>query len=54
MLELTTNIIDWLQYTANGLKGSVRRMFMAKTMQQLGYGGASAAENRLGWNRAEV
>jgi len=54
MLELTNNIIDWLQYTANELKGSVRRMFMAKTMQQLGYGGASAAENRLGWNRGTI
>jgi len=54
MLELTGNIIGWLQNTANELKGSVRRMFMAETVQQLGHGGASAAEAKLGWNRGTI
>ena len=54
MLELTDNIIDWLQNTANELKGSVRRMFMAETICLLGYGGASVAENKLGWNRGTI
>ena len=54
MLVLTSNIIDWLQNTANELKGSVRRMFMADTVQMLGRGGASAAEVKLGWNRGTI
>jgi len=54
MLELTTTIIDWLQNTANQLKGSARRVFMAETVQQLGRGGASAAETKLGWNRGTI
>ena len=54
MLVLTDDIIDWLKNTTNHLKGSVRRIFMAETVQQLGYGGASAAEEKLGWNRGTI
>lgn len=54
MLKLTNNIINWLQNTADGLTGSVRRVFMAETVQQLGFGGASAAEVKLGWNRGTI
>jgi len=28
MLELTNNIIDWLQNTVKELKGPIRRIFM--------------------------
>ncbi len=54
MLTFSDSTIDWLKKTANHLKGSVRRIFMAKTVQQLGYGGASAAEKKLKWNRVTI
>ena len=54
MLILTDGIIGWLTNTANRLKGSVRRIFMAETVQQLGPGGASVAEEKLGWNRGTI
>jgi len=54
MLELTNTTISWLKNTANQLKGSVRRIFMAETVQTLGRGGASAAEVKLGWNRGTI
>ncbi|WP_428354398.1 hypothetical protein [Methyloprofundus sp.] len=34
--------------TAHRLKGSVRRIFMAETVELLGSGGASIAEEKLG------
>jgi len=52
MLNLTDGVIDWLKNTANNLKGSARRM--AETVQQLGYGGASTAQEKLGWNRGTI
>jgi hypothetical protein len=54
MLKLTDSTVKWLKNTADQLKGSARRMFMAETVQQLGYGGASVAQNNLGWNRGTV
>jgi transposase len=54
LLILTDSIIDWLTNTANRLKGSVRRIFIAETVQQLGPGGASIAEEKLGWNRGTI
>lgn len=54
MLKLTDSTVKWLNNTADQLKGSARRMFMAETVQQLGYGGASAAEDKLGWNRGTI
>jgi hypothetical protein len=54
MLKLTDSTVKWLKNTADQLKGSARRMFMAETVQQLGYGGSSAAEEKLGWNRGTI
>lgn len=54
MLKLTDSTVKWLKNTADRLKGSARRIFMAETVQQLGYGGASAAQNKLGWNRGTI
>ncbi len=54
MLTLTDGNITWLTNTVNRLKGSVRRIFMAETVQQLGPGGASIAEEKLGWNRGTI
>ena len=37
--------------TAKALKGSARRLFMARTVQELGPGGQRRAERELGWGR---
>ena len=37
--------------TATTLKGSERRRFMARTVQELGRGGQRRADCELGWNR---
>jgi hypothetical protein len=37
--------------TARKLKGSARRLFMAETVQEYGFGGQRWAQSELGWNR---
>jgi hypothetical protein len=37
--------------TANTLTGSARRLFMARTVNELGPGGQRRADRALGWNR---
>jgi hypothetical protein len=54
MLKLTDSTVKWLKETVDQLKGSARRMFMAETVQQLGYGGEGAAQEKLNWNRGTV
>ncbi len=54
MLILTSEVIKWIKDSANKLKGSALRMFMAQTVQQLGYGGASTAQRALQWNRGTI
>ena len=36
------------------LKGSARRLFMARTVHKLGDGGQRLAQRELGWNRATI
>ena len=43
-----------LKYAADELKGSARRIFMAKTVKELGPGGQRRAERELGWNRGVI
>ena len=43
-----------LKYAADELKGSARRIFMAKTVKELGAGGQRRAEQELGWNRGTI
>jgi len=50
-MELTISLKALFIDTANTLKGSERRRFMARTVQQLGPGGQRRAERELGWNR---
>ena len=50
-MELTEEVKELLLKTAKDLKGSARRMFMARTVQALGEGGKLLAERELGWNR---
>ena len=50
-MELTDSLKALFINTAKMLKGSERRRFMARTVQQLGPGGQRRAERELGWNR---
>jgi hypothetical protein len=40
--------------TAQSLKGSERRLFMARVVKALGEGGQRQAERELGWNRRTI
>jgi Rhodopirellula transposase DDE domain len=53
-MELTEEVKALLLNTAKELKGSARRMFMARTVQALGEGGQRLAERELGWNRGTI
>ena len=53
-MELTEEIKALLLNTAQELKGSTRRMFMARTVQALGEGGQRLAERELNWNRGTI
>jgi hypothetical protein len=48
--EMVPVLID----TAQALKGSQRRLFMAKTVAAMGRGGQIWAEAHLGWNRETI
>jgi len=50
-MELTGEVKVLVLKTAKELKGSARRMFMARTVQALGEGGKLLAERELNWNR---
>ena len=50
-MELTDSLKSLFMETAKQLKGSARRIFMARVVKELGSGGASRAERELGWNR---
>lgn len=53
-MELTEEVKELLLKTAKDLKGNVRRMFMARTVEALGEGGQRLAERELGWNRGTI
>jgi hypothetical protein len=53
-MELTDVVKALLLNTAKDLKGSARRIFMARTVQALGEGGQRLAERELGWNRGTI
>ena len=53
-MELTDSLKGLLQDAAEQLKGSARRVFMARTVKQLGPGGQRRAERALGWNRVTI
>lgn len=53
-LELTDSLKDLLKDTAERLKGTERRQFMAQVVQGLGLGGQAQAERELGWNRGTI
>jgi hypothetical protein len=53
-MELTDSLKALFVETATTLKGSARRLFMARTVQELGPGGQRRAERELGWNRDTI
>lgn len=53
-MELTDEVKVFLGETAQALKGSARRVFMARAVRNLGPGGQRRAARELGWNRATV
>ena len=53
-MELTDSLKALFIETAKSLKGSARRVFMARTAKELGSGGQRRAERELGWNRATI
>ena len=53
-MELTDSLKALLMETAATLRGSERRHFMARTVQELGPGGQRRAERELGWCRGTI
>src|SRR6267378_7327196 len=53
-MELTDSLKSLLLETAKALKGSARRLFMARTVQELGPGGQRRAARALGWGRMTI
>ena len=53
-MHLTDEVKRHLLDTASTLKGSDRRVFMARTVKLLGHGGQRRAERELGWNRHTI
>ena len=53
-MELTKSRKTWLIETAKALQGTERRVFMARTVRELGEGGQRLAERELGWNRGTI
>ncbi len=53
-MELSDSLKALFIEMATTLKGSARRHFMARTVQELGPGGQRWAERELGWNRQTI
>lgn len=53
-MELTDALKTVFIETAASLTGSLRRVFMARVVQQLGRGGQRRAERALGWSRVTI
>lgn len=54
VLKLTEEVIELVDHAVTHLKGSARRIFMAKVVNCLGPGGQRQSERELGWNRQTV
>ena len=53
-MELVEEVKEVLRETEKALKGSARRLFMARTVRAVGAGGKLLAERELGWNRGTI
>lgn len=52
--QLTDSLKTLFIETAEQLKGTQRRQFMANVVKELGIGGQTLAERELGWNRGTI
>ncbi len=53
-MELTEAVKGLLREAAQALKGSERRRFLARTVEELGPGGQRRAERERGWSRVTI
>jgi hypothetical protein len=53
-MELTDSVKQLLIETAKSLTGSARRLFMARTVKELGPGGQRRAAHELAWGRMTI
>ncbi len=53
-MEFDKDVKQYLQTTAETLRGSDRRLFLARTVRLLGYNGQRLAERELRWNRGTI
>lgn len=53
-MELTDSLRALFRATAAALTGSARRVFMARTVAELGPGGQRRAARELGWDRGTI
>src|SRR5215470_6673539 len=53
-MELTDSLKALFLETARSLKGSARRLFMARTVKERGPGGQRRAARELGWSRVTI
>ena len=53
-MEFTDSLKTLFMDTARSLKGSTRRLFMARTVKELGPGGQRRAERDLAWSRVTL
>jgi len=53
-MELTDSLKTLFMETARSLKGSARRLFIARTVKELGQGGQRRAERELAWSRVTI
>jgi hypothetical protein len=53
-MECTDSLQALVMDTARSLKGSARRLFMARTVKELGPGGQRRAEHARGWSRVTI
>ena len=53
-IELTQEVKSLLIETAKELKGSARRLFMARSVKAMGKGGQRRAERELDWDRETI
>src|SRR5215472_13230507 len=53
-MELTDSLKSLFIETAKSLKGNARRLFMARTVKELGAGGQRRAERERGWGRMTI
>jgi hypothetical protein len=53
-MEFTDSLKALFMDTARSLTGSSRRLFLARTVKELGPGGQRRAERELGWSRVPI